>query len=38
MAALEDWVGFRPLTGLDEGIARFAEWFRRYRAGAGASA
>jgi UDP-glucuronate 4-epimerase len=38
MAALEDWVGFRPLTGLDEGIARFAEWFRRYRDGAGASA
>ena len=38
MAALEDWVGFRPLTGLDEGIARFAEWFRRYRAGGGASA
>jgi UDP-glucuronate 4-epimerase len=38
MAALEAWVGFRPLTGLDEGIARFAEWFTRYRAGAGASA
>jgi len=38
MAALEDWVGFRPLSGLDEGIARFAEWFRRYRAGGGASA
>jgi UDP-glucuronate 4-epimerase len=36
MAALEAWVGFRPRTGLDEGLARFADWFKGYY-GAGAS-
>jgi UDP-glucuronate 4-epimerase len=24
--------GFRPATGLAEGIPRFVEWFRRYHA------
>ena len=31
MAALEAWVGFRPQTSLEDGLARFADWFRRYR-------
>ena len=36
MDALEAWVGFRPRTPLDEGLARFAEWFKAYH-GAGGS-
>ena len=26
--ALEDWVGFRPLTSIELGIQNFAEWYR----------
>jgi UDP-glucuronate 4-epimerase len=28
--ALQDAIGFAPATPLAEGLARFAEWFRRY--------
>jgi UDP-glucuronate 4-epimerase len=31
-ARLEAWVGFRPSTPLEEGVARFAAWYREYRA------
>jgi UDP-glucuronate 4-epimerase len=29
-SALEAWVGFRPATSLDEGVERFAAWYRHY--------
>jgi UDP-glucuronate 4-epimerase len=28
--ALAKWVGFHPNTSLDEGLGRFAEWYRSY--------
>jgi len=30
VAELERAVGFRPMTTIDEGIAKFVEWYRRY--------
>ena len=30
VAELERAVGFRPRTSIDEGIAKFVEWYRRY--------
>ena len=30
--ALEAWVGFRPATPIERGLARFAAWYRRYNA------
>ncbi len=30
VSALEEAVGFRPKTTIDEGIARFVEWYRSY--------
>ena len=29
-ARLAEAVGFAPSTPLDEGLARFADWFKRY--------
>lgn len=31
--ALEAAIGFRPSTSLDQGIARFVEWFKQYEGG-----
>ncbi|MEX1315733.1 MAG: NAD-dependent epimerase [Synechococcaceae cyanobacterium] len=31
-ALLEDWVGFRPSTPLEEGVERFAAWYRESQA------
>jgi UDP-glucuronate 4-epimerase len=31
--ALAGWVGFRPSTSLDDGLARFTRWYRDYHAG-----
>ena len=28
--ALEDWVGFRPSTSIEEGVGRFASWYREF--------
>ena len=28
--ALEDWVGFRPSTPIEEGVDRFARWYREF--------
>ncbi|KZR85766.1 hypothetical protein MITS9504_01947 [Synechococcus sp. MIT S9504] len=28
--ALEDWVGFRPSTPIEEGVDRFARWYRGF--------
>ena len=28
--ALEAWVGFRPATPIEQGIQRFADWYRRF--------
>jgi UDP-glucuronate 4-epimerase len=30
VAALAEWVGFAPKTSIDDGIARFVEWYRAY--------
>jgi UDP-glucuronate 4-epimerase len=30
IAALERDIGFRPATSLEDGIARFAKWYREY--------
>jgi UDP-glucuronate 4-epimerase len=30
-SALESWIGFRPKTPIDEGIFRFADWFRQWQ-------
>lgn len=30
--ALEDWVGFRPSTSIEVGVARFARWYRDFYA------
>jgi UDP-glucuronate 4-epimerase len=27
---LEDWVGFRPSTAIEVGMAKFAEWYRDF--------
>jgi UDP-glucuronate 4-epimerase len=27
---LEAWTGFRPKTGVKEGVRRFVEWYREY--------
>ncbi len=29
-SALEAWVGFRPSTGLPEGVIKFTKWYREY--------
>lgn len=29
-SALRDWVGFAPDTDIDDGVARFAEWYLNY--------
>jgi UDP-glucuronate 4-epimerase len=31
VAALEREIGFRPSTPIEDGIARFAKWYREYR-------
>jgi UDP-glucuronate 4-epimerase len=31
--ALEAWVGFRPHTPIEEGVQRFAAWYRSYYGG-----
>lgn len=28
--ALQDWVGFSPATSIEQGIARFVDWYRSY--------
>ncbi|KZR93735.1 UDP-glucose 4-epimerase [Synechococcus sp. MIT S9509] len=28
--ALEEWVGFRPSTSIEEGVDRFARWYREF--------
>jgi UDP-glucuronate 4-epimerase len=28
--ALSDAVGFRPATSIEEGIARFVDWYKNY--------
>ena len=28
--ALEDWIDFKPDTPIEEGIAAFANWYKRY--------
>lgn len=28
--ALEDWVGFRPSTSIEDGVDRFASWYRTF--------
>ncbi|NOL47997.1 NAD dependent epimerase/dehydratase [Synechococcus sp. MIT S9220] len=28
--ALEDWVGFRPSTGIEDGVGRFVRWYQDY--------
>ena len=28
--ALEDWVGFKPSTSVETGVARFATWYRQF--------
>ena len=28
--ALEEWVGFRPSTPIEEGVDRFARWYREF--------
>ena len=28
--ALEQWVGFRPSTSIEEGVDRFARWYREF--------
>jgi UDP-glucuronate 4-epimerase len=30
VSALEAWTGFRPRTGVQEGVARFVAWYREY--------
>ena len=29
-AALDDWVGFKPNTTVEVGVARFVEWYRNF--------
>jgi len=28
--ALEEWVGFRPRTPIEDGLKRFASWYREF--------
>ena len=30
LSALRTWVGFRPATSIETGVARFVEWYRDY--------
>ena len=30
VSRLQDWAGFRPQTKVEDGIARFVEWYRQY--------
>ena len=30
ISRLEAWVGFRPQTQVEEGIAKFVAWYREY--------
>ncbi|HEX6266929.1 MAG TPA: hypothetical protein VFZ81_08525, partial [Burkholderiales bacterium] len=30
VSELEAWTGFRPRTGVQEGVGRFVEWYRDY--------
>ena len=30
ISRLEAWVGFRPQTKVEEGIAKFVAWYRAY--------
>ena len=29
-SALENWVGFKPATPIEEGVKRFADWYKKY--------
>ena len=29
-SALEDWIGFRPSTSIEEGIQKFVDWYKGY--------
>jgi len=29
-SALEAWVGFRPSTPIEQGVDRFAQWYRGF--------
>jgi UDP-glucuronate 4-epimerase len=29
-AALEDWIGFRPNTPVQEGVGLFVDWYRQF--------
>jgi UDP-glucuronate 4-epimerase len=29
-SALEAWVGFRPTTPIEQGVERFAGWYREF--------
>ena len=29
-SALEEWIGFRPRTKVEEGVGRFVDWYREY--------
>jgi len=37
ISALYAWTGFKPSTAIEDGIARFIEWYRRYREDHGAT-
>jgi UDP-glucuronate 4-epimerase len=30
VSALEAWTGFKPATRVEDGVARFVEWYRGY--------
>jgi UDP-glucuronate 4-epimerase len=30
ISAIQRDLGFEPTTGIDEGVPRFVDWFRRY--------
>ena len=29
-SSLEDYIGFRPETSVEEGVARFIDWYKHY--------
>jgi len=29
-AELESWIGFKPMTSVSDGVAKFVEWYRRF--------
>ena len=31
-SALEDWIGFKPSTTVEDGVSRFVEWYRHFYA------